>query len=83
MGIAGYVSACVQLYCVGAHFLSLHVSTYMAIFRCVRYFIFVCLKDTASQKGKKKAERRRKNSSEAESFKNMKIKYRTHLKMAM
>jgi hypothetical protein len=43
MGIAGYVSVCVQLYCV-----SLNVSAYMAIFRCVGYFIFICLKDSAS-----------------------------------
>jgi hypothetical protein len=35
MGIAGYVSICVQLYCVGFHCLSLHVSAYMAIFKCV------------------------------------------------
>jgi hypothetical protein len=27
---------------------SLHVSAYMAIFRCVGYFIFICLKDSAS-----------------------------------
>jgi hypothetical protein len=33
MGIAGYVSVCVQNYCVGFHCLSLHVSAYMAIFR--------------------------------------------------
>jgi hypothetical protein len=30
MGIAGYVSVCVQLYCVGFHCLSLQVSAYMA-----------------------------------------------------
>jgi hypothetical protein len=48
MGIAGYVSVCVQLYCVGFHCLSLHVSAYMAIFRCVGYSIFMCLKDSAS-----------------------------------
>jgi hypothetical protein len=28
--------------------LSLHVSAYMAIFMCVGYFIFICLKDSAS-----------------------------------
>jgi hypothetical protein len=38
MGIAGYVSVYVQLYCVGFHCLSLHVSAYMAIFKCVGYF---------------------------------------------
>jgi hypothetical protein len=27
---------------------SLHVSAYMAIFRCVGYFIFICFKDSAS-----------------------------------
>jgi hypothetical protein len=46
MGFAGYVSVCVQLYCVGFHCLSLHVSAYMAIFRRVGYFIFICLKET-------------------------------------
>jgi hypothetical protein len=40
MGFAGYVTVCVQLYCVGFHCLSLHVSAYMAIFKCVRYFYF-------------------------------------------
>jgi hypothetical protein len=33
MGFAGYVSVCMQLYCVGFHCLSPHVSGYMAIFR--------------------------------------------------
>jgi hypothetical protein len=37
MGFAGYVSICVQLYCVGFHCLSLHVSAYMAIFRLSPY----------------------------------------------
>jgi hypothetical protein len=37
MAIAGYVSVCVQLYCVGFHSLSLHVSAYMAIFMCLGY----------------------------------------------
>jgi hypothetical protein len=41
MGFAGYVSVCVQLYCVGFHCLSLHVSFYMGIFRCVGYFILL------------------------------------------
>jgi hypothetical protein len=40
MGFAGYVSVCVQLCCVGFHYISLHVSAYMAIFRCVGYFYF-------------------------------------------
>jgi hypothetical protein len=48
MGFAGYVSVCVQLHCVGFHCLSLHVSPYKAIFKCVGYFIFICLKDSAS-----------------------------------
>jgi hypothetical protein len=48
MGFAGYVSVCVQLYSVGFHRLSLYVSVYMAIFKCVGCFIFVCLKDFAS-----------------------------------
>jgi hypothetical protein len=30
----------VQLHCVSCHFLTLHVSAYMAIFRCVAYFYF-------------------------------------------
>jgi hypothetical protein len=37
MDIAGYVTVCVQLYCVVFHCLSLHVSAYMAIFKCVGY----------------------------------------------
>jgi hypothetical protein len=40
MGISGYVSFCVQLYCVGFQCLSLHVSAYMAIFKCEGYFYF-------------------------------------------
>jgi hypothetical protein len=48
MGFAGYVSVCVQRYRVGFHCLSPHVSAYMAIFKCVEYFIFICLKDSAS-----------------------------------
>jgi hypothetical protein len=35
MDIAGYVSVCMQLYCVDFHCLSLHVSACMAIFKCV------------------------------------------------
>jgi hypothetical protein len=45
---AGYVSVWVQLYYVGFHCLTLHVSAYMAIFRCLGYFIFICLKESAS-----------------------------------
>jgi hypothetical protein len=40
MGFAGYISVCVQLYSVGFHCLSLHVSAYMAIFKYVGYFCF-------------------------------------------
>jgi hypothetical protein len=40
VAFAGYVSVCVQLYCVGFHRLSLHVSAYMVIFKCVGYFYF-------------------------------------------
>jgi hypothetical protein len=36
MDFAGYVTVCVQLYCVSCHCLTLHVSAYMAIFRCIR-----------------------------------------------
>jgi hypothetical protein len=44
MGIAGYVSIRVQLYCVGFHCLSLHVSAYMAIIKCVGFFYLHVLK---------------------------------------
>jgi hypothetical protein len=47
MGIAGYVSVCVQLYCVSFHCLSLHVSAYMAILKCVGYFYFHMLEGFA------------------------------------
>jgi hypothetical protein len=40
MGFAGYVTVCVQLYCVSCHCLTLRISTYMAIFKCVGYFFF-------------------------------------------
>jgi hypothetical protein len=40
MVFAGYVSVCVQLYCVDFHCLPLHVSAYMTIFMCVGYFYF-------------------------------------------
>jgi hypothetical protein len=43
MGFAGYVPVCVQRYCVRFHCLSLHVSAYMAIFKCVGYFIFIVI----------------------------------------
>jgi hypothetical protein len=52
-GFAGYVAVCVQLYCrcfTVLHLVSLftlHVSAYMAIFRCVGCFIFVFLMDSA------------------------------------
>jgi hypothetical protein len=36
MRIAGYVSFCVQLYCMLVFTVSLHVSAYKAIFKCVR-----------------------------------------------
>jgi hypothetical protein len=41
MGFGGYVSVCVQLYCVSFHCLTLHVSVYMAIFKRVGYFTFI------------------------------------------
>jgi hypothetical protein len=47
MGIAGDVSVCVQLYYVGFHCLSLHVSAYIAIFRHVGYFIFITVQQDA------------------------------------
>jgi hypothetical protein len=40
MGSASYVIVCMQLYCVSCHCLTLHVSAYMAIFKCVVYFYF-------------------------------------------
>jgi hypothetical protein len=51
MGFAGYVSVCVQLYCMLVfHCLSLHVSAYVAIFMCVWFFnIYIQIfKDSAS-----------------------------------
>jgi threonine/homoserine/homoserine lactone efflux protein len=103
MGFAGYVSVCVLLYFMLVSTVSLHVSAYMAIFRCVGYFIFICLKYSASllkeranrqthtqgnsknNEGKqgKNTNGANQKSSEAESFKRMKIKYPTHMKMAM
>jgi hypothetical protein len=98
-GFAGYVSACVQLYCVGLHCFSLHDSAYMAIFKrrinylymleglcfavlfclffhvvtlCTFPFVFFLCRVQSAEK-----------SNEAESFKHMKIKYPTYLKMAM
>jgi hypothetical protein len=47
----GFCWLCYRLraaFCAGFHCLSLHVSAYMAIFRCVGYFILICLKDSAS-----------------------------------
>jgi hypothetical protein len=40
MGFAGYVTVCVQLYCVSCHCLTPYVSACMAIFKCVVYFCF-------------------------------------------
>jgi hypothetical protein len=40
MGFADYVTVYVQLYCVSCYCLTLQVSAYMAIFRCVGYFYF-------------------------------------------
>jgi hypothetical protein len=40
MGFEGYVTVCMQLYCVSFHCLTLHVSAYMAIFKCVGLFYF-------------------------------------------
>jgi hypothetical protein len=48
MGFAGYVTLCVQLYCLTCHCLSLHVSAYMDISKCVGYFYFICLKESGS-----------------------------------
>jgi hypothetical protein len=57
-GLHGHLQVCRIFYfhmpegfCFAAflvHCLSLHVSAYMAIFKCVGYFIFICLKDSAS-----------------------------------
>jgi hypothetical protein len=83
MVIAGYVSVCVQLYCAGFHCLSLHVSADMAIFMCVGFFIYLSSYVSSAQEQNtngKHAEcdhtnKRAANqkSSEAESFKRMKI----------
>jgi hypothetical protein len=54
LGFARYVAVCRQLYCRCytvlhlASLFTLHVSAYMAIFRCVGCFIFVFLKESAS-----------------------------------
>jgi hypothetical protein len=58
MGFAGYVTVRVQFYCVGCHCLTLHVSAYMAIFRCVGYFLFhmpegMCLQADTHARNKK------------------------------
>jgi hypothetical protein len=49
MGIAGYVSVCVQLYCVGFYCFNtcfgLHGHLHVCSIFC---FIFICLKDSAS-----------------------------------
>jgi hypothetical protein len=55
MNFAGYVTVCVQLYCVNCHCLAL--SAYMAIFMCVVYFYFhmpeiICLNNTVQQDAK-------------------------------
>jgi hypothetical protein len=47
MSFARYVAVCVQLYSASFHCLTIHVSAYMAIFRCVVYF-YLCLKESAS-----------------------------------
>jgi hypothetical protein len=53
-GVWGYVAVCVQLYCrcyAVLHLVSLftlHVSAYVAIFRCVGCFISIFLKESAS-----------------------------------
>jgi hypothetical protein len=48
----GKVTVFVQLYCrwscVLLWMFTLHVSAYMAIFKCVRYFPFLVLKESAS-----------------------------------
>jgi hypothetical protein len=50
MGIADYVSVCVLLYrMLVFHCLSLHISAYMAIFRCVGFFIQTDNKERASR----------------------------------
>jgi hypothetical protein len=40
MGFAGYVTVCVQLYCVSCHCFTQHVSAYKANFKCVGYSYF-------------------------------------------
>jgi hypothetical protein len=48
MGFAGYVTVCVQLYSVTCYCLTLHVSAYMAILKCVGYFYFIHLEESSS-----------------------------------
>jgi hypothetical protein len=45
MGFAGYVAE--RIFIALFFTVSLHVSAYMAIFKCVGNFIFICLKDSA------------------------------------
>jgi hypothetical protein len=47
MGFAGYVSFCVQLYCVGFHCFTACFGLHGHLHVC-RIFIFICLKDSAS-----------------------------------
>jgi hypothetical protein len=53
MGFAGYVTVCMQLYCVSFYRLSLHVSAYMAIFKCVGYFNFHMPEDRTDKQQRK------------------------------
>jgi hypothetical protein len=71
MGVAGYVSVCVQLYCM----------LLSAVFNEGKQH----RKNTNRnvQSATTWGEKKKQKGSEAESFKHMKIKYHTHLTMAM
>jgi hypothetical protein len=109
MNIAGYVSVCVQLYCVGFHCFTTcfglqgHLQVcrifYFHMFEgfCFAAFFTPTWSHSADKHTRKQETRKtektngnvqsvtvwRKKNSKAESFKHMKIKYPTHLKMAM
>jgi hypothetical protein len=122
MSIAGYVSVCVQLYCVGFHCFTtcfglhghlqvcrifyFHILEGFCFAAFLPFFFTWSHKDRASRQthihkettkitkeNRKKTRngnmqsvttwKKAKKGSEAESFKHMKIKYPTHLEMAM
>jgi hypothetical protein len=80
MGIGGYASVCVQLYCVGFHCFTtcFGLNGYLQVCR-IFYFHKLGGKNTNGKKGEDHVKKGRKKSSEAESFKHMEIKFPTRL----